>query len=89
LFGCSDGQVDKLMDAGVLDFVRIGNRRQPTVASIERQLGKPIEELEASLRSQSNTHPALTAAERAEKTADGPAAGGEATHCIASVVKGA
>jgi hypothetical protein len=51
-----------MMDDGRLEFVRVGNRRQPTVASIERQLGKPIEVLEVALRAESNAHPALTAA---------------------------
>lgn len=34
---------------GRLTAVQVGNRPQPTVASIERLLGKPIEQLEAAL----------------------------------------
>jgi hypothetical protein len=50
LVGCGGLKVDALMDSRILDFVQVGNRRQPTVASIEKLLGKPIEELERGLR---------------------------------------
>jgi hypothetical protein len=46
LIGCGSAKVIELVDAGTLPAVRIGNRRQPTVAGLERLLGKPIEELE-------------------------------------------
>jgi hypothetical protein len=49
LIGCGEPKVDELLDNGTLDFVQIGNRRQVTVASIEKLLGKPIEELERHL----------------------------------------
>jgi hypothetical protein len=49
LCGCGVVAVDQLMDDGILGFVQIGNRRLPTVASIERLLGKTIAELEAPL----------------------------------------
>jgi hypothetical protein len=47
LIGCGASSVDELMDRGVLSFVEFGNRRQPTVASLERLLGSPIAEIEA------------------------------------------
>jgi hypothetical protein len=49
LFGCGGGKVDELVEDGTLQAVKVGNRTQPTVASIERALGKPIEELERHL----------------------------------------
>jgi hypothetical protein len=50
LLGCGGSKVDELIENGVLQAVQIGNRKQPTVASIEKLLGKRIEELEARLR---------------------------------------
>ena len=50
LFGCSPTQIGKKMDNREIDFVQVGNRRLPTVASIERALGRSIFELEAPLR---------------------------------------
>jgi hypothetical protein len=49
LIGCGDQKVIELIENGTLQAVMIGNRRQPTVASIERLLGKPIEQLERHL----------------------------------------
>jgi excisionase family DNA binding protein len=49
LFGCGSPKVDELIADGVITAIRIGNRWQPTVASIEKSLGKPIEELERHL----------------------------------------
>jgi excisionase family DNA binding protein len=49
LLGCGAVKVIELIEDGTLQAVKVGNRRQPTVASIERVLGKPIEELERHL----------------------------------------
>jgi hypothetical protein len=46
LIGCGDGSTRALMDKGILDHIKIGNRNQPTVAGLERLLGKSISELE-------------------------------------------
>ncbi len=49
LVGCGSAKVYELIETSVLQAVRVGNRQQPTVASIELLLGKPIEELERAL----------------------------------------
>jgi hypothetical protein len=49
LIGCGTHAVTELIDDDVLQAVPIGNRRLPTVASLERLLGRPIRELEAAL----------------------------------------
>jgi hypothetical protein len=59
MLGCSPVQVDKLMEKQVLDYVEIGNRKLPTVASIEKLLGRPIAELEAPLRDAASAPPAV------------------------------
>ena len=50
LLGCSINRVDPLIENHVLSAVTIGNRRLITVPSIEKLLGRPINELEAPLR---------------------------------------
>jgi hypothetical protein len=69
LVGCGDLKIDELMDSDILQFVQVGNRRQPTVASIERLLGKPIEQLERHLVMQAVAAP--TAPKIREDTANG------------------
>jgi excisionase family DNA binding protein len=63
LLGCGAVKVTELIEDGTLQAVKIGNRAQPTVASIERVLGKPIEELERHLEKPltelADPHPAL------------------------------
>jgi hypothetical protein len=49
LLGCGRDAVDELMDNETLTFVQVGNRRLPTVVSIEQVLGRSIEQLEAPL----------------------------------------
>jgi hypothetical protein len=50
LIGCGAAKVSELICNNFLQAVRVGNRRLPTVASIETLLGKPIGELEGALR---------------------------------------
>ena len=46
LIGCGDAAVKELIREQKLKAVAIGNRLQPTVASLEELLGKPIAQLE-------------------------------------------
>jgi excisionase family DNA binding protein len=50
LVGCSDTKVLELIHAGELQAITVGNRRLPTVTSLERLLGRSIAELEAAIR---------------------------------------
>jgi hypothetical protein len=50
LIGCGVIKVDELIARGILYAVPVGNRNLPTVASLERLLGRSITEMEAPLR---------------------------------------
>lgn len=50
LVGCGINRVDTLIENGTLQAVEVGNRKLPTVVSIENLLGRSIQELEAPLR---------------------------------------
>lgn len=47
LVGCGDAKIGELLEAGLLDFIPVGNRQLITTASLERLLGRPLAELEA------------------------------------------
>jgi excisionase family DNA binding protein len=48
LLGCSYASVDAMLVNGELPFIRAGNRRLPTVAGLEKLLGKSLAELEGA-----------------------------------------
>jgi hypothetical protein len=50
LIGCGANKVDVLIARGDLQAVLIGNRQQPTVASLEKLLGRTTTDLEAPLK---------------------------------------
>jgi hypothetical protein len=54
LFGVGIDMIREMAEKKIVDAIMAGNRMLITVASIERQLGKPIEELEAPLRAGSS-----------------------------------
>jgi excisionase family DNA binding protein len=70
LFGCGEPKVIELVENGTLKAVRIGNRTQPTVSSIEAVLGKPIEELERTLTNRAGTWQETTGTGRKPPPAD-------------------
>jgi hypothetical protein len=49
LFGCGHAKITSMIKNGVLKAVLVGCRQQPTVSSIEENLGAPIEHLERHL----------------------------------------
>jgi len=48
LLGCGPRAVIEMINSGALPAVSFGNRQQPTVAGLERMLGKSLSEFEAT-----------------------------------------